>query len=264
MPLFDDKGKKSVRIDGCMIVWDGWTQPEPLDGGGMKRSFKVVVPPNNPDLANIQLIANEELQASEFKGVLPAGGLMPLGVVGQGEFNNMFPGYAVFRARTYQVPPVYDEAGVPLDAMQCGPSIYNGQIINLQVTAKSYNNKSKGIALQIEAFCPVVSAGAPPQQFGSGGVSTAAAFGGGQPAAQPAAAAVPPQQFAQPAAAVPQPAAAAVPPQQFAQPAAAVPQPAAAAVPPQQFAQPAAAVPQPAAAVPQPAQATSFMPGQPQ
>jgi len=187
MAMFD---AKTLFIEDCTVVWDGITSPEPSEGNGKLRySLKVVVHPNNPDIGLLHKLANDCLMASEFKGVLPNGGLMPVGIAGPAEFGGMFPGFAVINASTYLQPQVYDENGKELQPMQYGPMVYTGQKVRLLVTCFAYNNKSKGVKASLEGFQVIASAQAPRLQIGNGGGAAAKAFGapgGQQPQGQPA------------------------------------------------------------------------------
>ena len=189
MPMFD---AKTLKIENATVVWDGITQPEPSESNGKLRySLKVVVHPNNPDIGLMHQIANDCLLASEFKGVLPNGGLMPVGTAGPAEFGGMFPGFAVINASTYLQPEVYDEHGKMLSPMEYGRMVYPGQQVTLLVSAYAYNNKSKGVKASLEGVQIIASAQAPRLQIGGGGGMAAKAFGGAQAPAAPAYAQVP-------------------------------------------------------------------------
>lgn len=179
-----------VIVHDCLVVWDGITTPEQKeDNSGLRYSLKVVVPPTNPDLADLQNLANSVLATSEFKGQLPNGGRMPVGTALATEFNSMFPGWAVFNCNTQRLPDVYNEAGTLLtQPMQISPLLYTGQKVNVMVHCYSYNNKSKGIAAGLDGFKIIESAAAPRLQFSANAADTASAFGapGASPAAAPA------------------------------------------------------------------------------
>jgi len=177
MPQFDET---HVKIEGCIVVWDGVNHPEPPnDNGNIKRALKVVIDPNNPDLAILNQLANDELQRSEFKGVLPNGGRMPIGTAGPNEFNGMYPGFAVVNCRTFKVPDIYDEQGnMMTDPMQYSAMIYPGQVVDVLVNCSAYNNVSKGVAASLDGFMIRSSLNAPRQNFGGAGIDTSGAFGG--------------------------------------------------------------------------------------
>ena len=188
MPQIDEK---HVRIDGCVIVWDGITRPDtdPANPAKVKYNVKVVVPPTAPDLAVFGQLANNTLQYSKFRGTLPAGGLMPLGQTKPGEFGDQFPGWAVISAKTFYMPDVYDESGVRMDPMAFTPLLYGGQRIDILVHCYEYDKAgNRGIATGLDAFAIIASANAQRQDFGGGGMDTASAFAGGsQPYTAPAA-----------------------------------------------------------------------------
>ena len=180
MPLHEER---SVRIDGGIVVWDGIKSPEsivPTDGTAPFNKFtlKIVVPPTSPDLAILDGLGAQCLQESVFKGQLPAGGHWIMKQVGPQEFDGMFPGWWCVNGITYQPPQVFDEQGVEMQSMQYGPLLYTGQRVNMLVSAKDYNQKSKGIKAQLEGFQIVASANAPRISTGGTGVSAASAFGG--------------------------------------------------------------------------------------
>ena len=185
MPRFDDR---HVMITGCTVVWDGVTRPETdPNTGKVKYTLKVVIPTQSPDLALYNTLALETLQASKFRGVLPPGGLMPIGQTKAGEFNNLFPGHAVISAKTFFAPDVYDETGAKMDPMQYAPSIYPGQRVDILLHCYDYDKMgNQGVAAGLDGLRIVASAAAPKLDIGTGGVDTAAAFGA--PTAVPAAA----------------------------------------------------------------------------
>jgi hypothetical protein len=183
MPRFDDR---HVMIAGCTVVWDGVTRPETdPQTGKVKYTLKVVIPPSNPDLALYQALAQETLQVSKFRGVLPPGGLMPIGQTKEGEFNNLFPGHAVVSAKSFFAPDVYDETGTKLDPMQYAPSLYAGQRVDILLHCYDYDKAgNRGVAAGLDGLRIVASANAPKLDIGTGGVDTAKAFG--SPTAPPA------------------------------------------------------------------------------
>jgi hypothetical protein len=183
MPQFDEQ---HVKICGGTIVWDGITAPEKQEhgdnAGQPKWSLKVIFPPGNPDVALYDAMAQKTLRESQFKGVLPAGGYMPLRAVTAAEYGGAYTGWAVASFKTVRrCPDVYDE-NVPaqqLDPMQYGPLMYSGQQVDVLAHCYEFNQKSKGIAAGLDAFAIIASAQAPRIETGSGGIATAGAFGGG-------------------------------------------------------------------------------------
>lgn len=181
MPIINDGKNDAVLVEGAIIVWgQSLTQPDEMEGGGNKWSVKVVIEPNNPAIADLQQFEQQALQNSEFKGVLPNGGRMALGQAGPQEFNGMFPGYGVINPSTYQVPQIYGEDGQNItNPMQLAQLVYTGQRVDVIVTCKAYNQKSKGIKTQLEGVRILASQQAQPIQLGGGGFNAANAFGNG-------------------------------------------------------------------------------------
>ena len=173
--IFDDK---HVKIHGGIVVWEGIKVPEQGQNGELKRNLKIVVNPNCPDLQDMENLANNTLQFSKFRGVLPAGGRMPIGRATADEFNGMFPGWVVLSCNTQRMPDVYDENGQKLDPMQYSPMLFTGQQVDVLVHCYEYDNKNKGIATGLDAFSIIVSANAQQLHFGNSGISTEGAFGG--------------------------------------------------------------------------------------
>ena len=175
----------SVVVHDCTIVWDGLTRPDQNQDGTPKYVLKVVIPPNNPDLAEFNQIAQERLQQSKFNGVLPQGGRMPVGTAGPQEFGGMFPGWAVISAKTKFMPPVHSEDNSILDPMQWAAQVFPGQRVNLLLDCYEYDAMgNKGIGTGLQGVQLITSAGAQRLALGGGGADTSAAFGG-QPGVAP-------------------------------------------------------------------------------
>lgn len=177
MPQTDET---HVIIKDCIVVYDGMNRPEdPNSNGNTKRSLKVVIHPNNPDIQVLQQLADNELMQSEFKGNLPRGGFMPINYVQPNEFEGMYTGYAVVNCSTFKMPDVYDENVQQLnDPMQYLPMTYSGQNVDVMLHCSAYNNVSKGVASRMDGYLINMSKNAQRQSFGGGGVDTAAGFGG--------------------------------------------------------------------------------------
>ena len=177
MPQTDET---HVIIKDCIVVYDGMNRPEdPNSNGNVKRSLKVVINPQNVDINVLQQLADNELMQSEFKGVLPRGGFMPINYAQANEFNGMYTGWAVVNCSTFKMPDVYDENVQQLnDPMQYLPMTYTGQSVDVMVHCKQYNNVSKGVAARMDGYLINTSKNAQRQNFGGGGVDTAAGFGG--------------------------------------------------------------------------------------
>ena len=177
MPQFDEK---HIKVCGCTIIWDAMTRPD-TNESGTKHNFKVVVPPNNPDIPLLEALAARALQEGVFKGVLPNGGTLPVGTLGPNEYGGQFNGWRIFTSGTYRgVPDIYDENGQKLDIMQAGALIYPGQKVDLLVHCYENNGKVKGIACGLDGFAIIASANAPRQNFGNNAsLDTSGAFGAG-------------------------------------------------------------------------------------
>jgi len=185
MPRFNET---SVVIHDCTIVWDGLNRPEQTKDGTPKYVLKAVIAPNNPDLAEFNQIAQEKLQQSQFNGVLPQGGRMPVGLAGPQEFGGLFPGFGVISAKTMYMPAVHAEDVSILDPMQWAGQIFPGQRVNLLVDCYEYNNAgNKGIGTGMQGVQILASAGAQRLALGGAGADTGAAFGGQPASVQPAA-----------------------------------------------------------------------------
>lgn len=188
MPQFDDN---HVKLCGGRVVWDGVTRPEIVQqgqqAGKQKYTLKVVFPPSCPDLAIYNQLANKSLMESKWRGQLPAGGRMPIGQVQPGEFQDMFPGWAVISFKTtLRAPDVYDENGRLLDPMAYSKLLFGNQQVDVLAHCYEYDAAgNKGISAGLDGFAIIASANAQPVQFGTG-VNTAAAFGGGAGMGQPA------------------------------------------------------------------------------
>ena len=198
MPSFDEN---HVKLCGGIVVWDGVTQPETQqqgkNAGKLKWTLKVVFPPNCPDLGLYDQLANKKLQESPFRGVLPAGGRMPINQVGPTEFNGMFPGwFCISFKTTLRAPEIYDDSGTgqQLDPMQFGQVVFPGQSVDVLAHCYDYDNAgNKGISGGMDGFQVNLALNSQRQNFGGGGPDTQAAFGGqpqqqggGQPQQQPA------------------------------------------------------------------------------
>jgi len=164
------------------------TRPDKNQDGSPKYNLKLVFPPNSPDLAEFQQIANEKLQNCPFNGVLPQGGRMPVGTAGPQEFSGLFPGYAVISAKTQFLPEVRDDNVSLLDPMQWAALMFTGQKVNVLVDCYHYDTAgNKGIGTGLQGVQIVTSAGAQRIQLGGGSLPDTAAAFGGQPGVAPVA-----------------------------------------------------------------------------
>jgi len=177
MPQYDEK---HVKICGGIIVWDGITQPEQTkfdDGStGTKYELSIAVEPTNPDLPLVEQLATKALADSKWRGQLPAGAHWPIKQATPSMQGAGLGHMLVIKGVTYYAPDVYDENGARLDPMQYGPALYTGQRVDILISCKDYDNKSKGIKAQLAGFQIIASAQAPQLQIGGDGVA-AGAFG---------------------------------------------------------------------------------------
>jgi hypothetical protein len=128
----------------------------------------------------LEALANLELVHSQFRGVLPAGGNMPITIVGaDNKFDGNYVGWSKISFKSKFCPDVYDANGQLLEPMIYGPALFNGQMVDVLTSCYEYNNKQKGIGAGLDALEPIVAANAVRTNYSTGGGNTAAAFGGG-------------------------------------------------------------------------------------
>ena len=191
MSRYDDK--HVITCDG-IILWDGITTPDQNDDGSQAHSLKIAIPAQSAERQELEQLAQETLQASDFKGVLPPGGNWPIQDVNLANFaaehQPLLQGRVAINAKTrLGVPPIYDANGQELAAMQYGRMIYSGAVVRLMVHCYSFNNKSKGVAFGLDGI-QIIDGTNAPRIGGTGGVSSAqvgAAFGAAPAAGAPAA-----------------------------------------------------------------------------
>lgn len=172
----------NVRTCSGIVLWDGITSPDQNDDGSVSHNLKIAIPENAAEKAELEQLATNTLNSSEFKGVLPVNGNWPVTVIDVsklGESAPLMAGRVAITGKTRRgVPPVYDANGQVLSAMQFGQMIYPGAVVELLVHSYSYNNKQKGIGFGLDGIM-IVDATAPKLDVGVGmGASqVAAAFG---------------------------------------------------------------------------------------
>jgi hypothetical protein len=175
--------ENNVMIEGAIVVWEGIKNPSRKDDGTASYELGIVVPPTSPDKILLEQLAGQELQRSQWRGVMPSGGNWPMKVVEASDLDGQFTGWIKMSVKTKHTPQCYSETGDLLqEPMVWGLTLFTGQKVDVLVNAYEYNNKQKGIAFGLQGFCPLVSAGASPISIGGGGANAAAAFGarGGQ------------------------------------------------------------------------------------
>lgn len=191
--------EKHVLTGNAIVLWDGITQPETdPNTGTVKHTIKVALLGQSAERQELEALARECLNASEFKGALPPGGNWPVAEVDLSKFTApddaaRLSGHVTLNAATRNgAPPVYDANGNELSSMAYGRMFYPGAVVRVIVHAFAFNNKSKGVAFGLDGV-QVIDATAPRLSVG-GGLSAAAvgAMFGAAPAAQaPAAQAAP-------------------------------------------------------------------------
>ena len=182
--MFHNNGSHVVTCDG-IIIWDGVTRPETdTHDGQPSYSLKIAIPSTAAEKLELEQLATNCLNTSEFKGQLPMGGNWPVIPIDLNKFTEAadqqrLTGMTTINAKSKFVPQVFDGNGQVLQAMQYGPMLYPGAVVRLMVHAYAFNNKSKGIAYALDGV-QIIDGTAPKLSVG-GGITTAqlrSAFGG--------------------------------------------------------------------------------------
>lgn len=175
MAFYQDK---HVITGNARVLWDGITRPKALDSGGFQHSLKVAMLASLPEAGELESIAQRELQDGEFRGVMPPGGHPAVSPIRAGEYGDMLPGTVVFNSATYNgAPDVYDINGQKLDPAHYGSMLYPGATVQLIVSARTYNNVSKGIGFWLNGI-KIIDSTTPKLPVGGGSIDAAAAFAG--------------------------------------------------------------------------------------
>lgn len=172
------RNDKYVIVKGAVILWDGISKPEELDGdkGGFKYSLKVAIPANSPEVAELQAIGTEELNSGCLKGAFPAGGHWVMNPVDPTKYEGALPAHMELSAITYSFPTeIFNAQTQRLDRMQVEGQLYAGAVVDVIVSARSYNNKSKGVGLWLNGI-KIVNPKAP-KLPGCGGIDASKMFG---------------------------------------------------------------------------------------
>ena len=178
MPMFNS----ALQLDNAIVIYDGISRPDPQEAkngqpGGFKYTLKIAIPQGCPDHQLLEQLTNTELQNGVFKGVFPHNGYWTNRPTNPGEFNDLLPGYVVVNASTYRQPEMYDQNGQKIAPMQAGQVLYHGQLVDVLVNIKSYNNVSKGIKCELDGFRVHTNDNAPQMALGGGGGQAGQAFG---------------------------------------------------------------------------------------
>lgn len=196
-----------------VVIWDGFTRPEDKRNDKTGETFRqytmsIAIPANAPEAQELNQILTNELNSGEFKGKMPAGGHWGVKPQDPAAFEGALTNHIVVKAITYQICQVYSADSKLLDPMMYGPMIYPGAKVQLLVSARSYNNVSKGVGFWLGGI-RIVDAKAP--RLAVGGVDAGAAFASvaapafGPPGMQPPSTMPPMQAAMQPGAAAPPP-----------------------------------------------------------
>lgn len=183
MAFFGDHNEHVITCPG-VIVWDGITRPEDKRNEKSGESFQqynlsIALPVNAPEVAELEQLLQKELASGEFKGKFPAGGHWGIKPIDDGPLLPLLPGHVTVKGVSYSPVQVFDANRNQLDPMVYSPQLYPGAKVQVILTARSYNNVSKGIGFWLGGI-KIVDAKAPRLPVG-GGVDAAAAFGGAPP-----------------------------------------------------------------------------------
>lgn len=207
--------EKHVLTCDVIVLWDGITRPN-TEGDKPSYNLKCAIPANAAETAELEQLAQDALNDSEFKGVLPPGANPAMMDVDATKFGPIVVNHKQFSASTtIGCPKVFDVNGNELAAMQYNTMLYPGTKVKLLLHAYTYNNKQRGVKFGLDGV-QIVDAHAPKLDVASGlsGAQVAAAFG-----ASPAPQTPPPAQVPAPqaqAATPPPPAPPAAPAEDFA------------------------------------------------
>jgi hypothetical protein len=176
---------KNVHTCPGIIIWDGISQPDKDDKtGALSHSLKIAIPANAAEKTELEQLAMQSLQASEFRGTMPAGGEWPIRAIDMAKFAEDAPllqGRVSIKGKTTNgVPPIFDANGNELSAMQFGRMLYPGAVVTLLLHAYAFNQKSKGVAFGLDGV-QIIDATVPKLAI-AGSMSAAqvgAVFGGG-------------------------------------------------------------------------------------
>lgn len=195
-------GDNYVITGPGIIMWDGITRPETKkDDKGqdyLQYSLKVALDSRSLEVQELTHIATAALQNDpKFRGQLPPGGNWPIVPIAPTDFEGKLPSHVSVNGKTTFLPEVFDVNNQKLPPQVYQAMLYPGSTVKLLLSAKSFDNKSKGVKFQLSGIM-ITDATTP--RLPVGGVDAAAAFGGAAPAgpAAPPAYAPPPAPVAAP------------------------------------------------------------------
>ena len=173
MPKFS---RNRVKLEGGTVLWDSVTQPEQTPQGRQKYALKVAFPPNHPDVPLFNQLATEMLNASHWRGQLPAGARMPITTATAHELGGKFEGWSIINFKTMRLPDVYDSNVEQIDSLQLPQVLYSGQKVDILGHTYLYDSAgNKGISAGLDAIKIHTDQNIPRQSFG-GSVNTQEAF----------------------------------------------------------------------------------------
>ena len=178
----------TVKTGAVKLTWDGLTNPEQNDNGTVSHNIGFAIADNAPEKAELETLVQNSLNASEFKGVLPAGANPAMKPADVSKFGVVLTGHSTSNASTTRgIPPVYDEQGKPMSTEQIKSALYPGIEVSILVHAYTYNNKQRGVKFGIDGV-QILNRTAPKLDV-TGGMSqndVAKAFGAASMAPPPA------------------------------------------------------------------------------
>jgi hypothetical protein len=172
--------EKTVKVENCILNWDGITRPEKRDDGSLSYNLRVCVHPQAPEVGELAQIATNALNEGQFKGAMPPNGKWPLETYADHtKLGPLVQGMLSIGGGSNRVPSCYDINGQKLDITQFGGMLYPGCKVAILLTAFSYSNKNKGITFGLEGF-QIIDPSAPKLDVGGGmnESQVANAFGG--------------------------------------------------------------------------------------
>ena len=156
-----------VAVTG-LVLWDGLSKPEPMDGGGLKHSIRIAPLNSDPALQELEQVATTCLQTSEFKGVLPPGANWPFIPCDVDKFGQLVAGRTGCSGITYNgAPTIFDANGNEIPLQIAAGQLYPGALVEVIYSPRAYNNKQKGIGFWVQGV-KILDATLPKLDVGSG------------------------------------------------------------------------------------------------
>lgn len=188
-------GQNNVITAIALITWNGCVPPDKDERtGNPVWTMGVAYPKSSPEAAELRALCQEALNASEFKGVMPAGGSLPFQECDTAKLGPLVTGMERVSAKTYNgMPQVLDKDGADVPQMALASQLYPGCKVKLMVHAYVYNKAgNKGVALGLDAIQIIDSTAEKlPVMAGPTAADVRAAFGGQAAASTPAAQSTP-------------------------------------------------------------------------